>query len=77
MSPASTNETELEMVRRHVREGAEHVAHQRALVARLTADGLPSEEAAALLANFEDLQEQHEAHLARVEAKGAKPSSDA
>jgi hypothetical protein len=70
-------ETELEMVRRHVRQGADHVAHQRTLLARLTAEDLPSEEAVALLANFEDLQEQHEAHLARVEAKGAKPPSDA
>jgi hypothetical protein len=70
-------ETELEMVRRHVRQGADHVAHQRALLARLIADGLPTEEAAALLANFEDLQEQHEAHLARVEDKGSRAPGDA
>lgn len=32
-------EIELEMVRRHVREGAERVAHQRGIVAELHADG--------------------------------------
>lgn len=63
-------ETELAMVRRHVREGGMHVARQRALVDRLKGDGLPVEEAEALLATFEELQRQHEAHLARAE--GAK-----
>ncbi|MHB2208016.1 hypothetical protein [Methylobacterium sp. CM6257] len=57
------------MTRRHVRQGAHHVANQRALVARLRADDLPTEEAVALLATFEDLQDQHEAHLARIEGK--------
>jgi hypothetical protein len=33
----------------------------------LRADGLPIAEAETLLANFEDLQAQHEAHLARIE----------
>lgn len=60
-------ESELAMVRRHVREGEMHVAKQRALVDHLRAEGLPVEEAEALLATFEDLQRQHEAHLARVE----------
>ncbi|MGX9981566.1 hypothetical protein [Methylobacterium fujisawaense] len=54
------------MLRRHVRDGAGHVANQRALVARLRSDGLPAEEAEALLATFVDIQRQHEAHLARV-----------
>lgn len=65
----SAGETELDMLRRHVREGAGHVENQRALVARLRADGLPVDEAEALLATFEDIQKQHEAHLARVEAE--------
>ncbi len=63
----SAEETKVEMLRRHVRQGAEHVAKQRALVAQLTADWLPVEEAGALLATFEDLQRQHEAHLAAAE----------
>lgn len=62
-------ETKLAMLRRHVREGEEQVAKQRALVARLKADGLPVAAAEALLVTFEDLQVQHEAHLARAEAE--------
>ena len=62
------DEPELDMVRRHVREGAGHVANQRALVAHLKADSLPVADAEALLATFEDIQRQHEAHLARIEA---------
>jgi hypothetical protein len=62
-------ETELEMVRRHVREGAEHVANQRALIGRLRANGLPTEEAEALLTSFEDLQRQHGTHLTRAEGR--------
>jgi len=68
-----TGETELEMVRRHVRQGAEQVAKQRALVTRLRVDGLSVEEAEALLFIFEDLQRQHEAHLAKVEGKAGQP----
>ncbi|WP_375275322.1 hypothetical protein [Methylorubrum thiocyanatum] len=64
----STEESELAMVRRHVREGGMQVARQRALVDRLTAEGLPVADAEVLLATFEDLQRQHEAHLARAEA---------
>lgn len=42
--------TELEMVRRHVREGAKHVSNQRALIDRMTMNGLPTGDAEALLA---------------------------
>lgn len=62
-------ETELEMVRRHVREGEEHLASQRAVIERLKASNLPPEEAEALLDTFEELQRQHEAHLVHVEGK--------
>ena len=61
-------ETELEMVRRHVRLGAEHIVRQRGIVADLRANGRPTEVAEQLLATFEDLQRQHKAHLARLEA---------
>lgn len=60
------NETEIEMVRRHVEEGAKHIARQRLLVARLRQEGLPTQEAANLLATFEAIQRQHEDHLARA-----------
>lgn len=55
------------MLRRHVRQGAEHVAKQRALIARLQEKHLPIDEAEALLATFEDMQREHEAHLVRAE----------
>jgi hypothetical protein len=69
----SAAETKLEMLRRHVRQGAEHVANQRALIARLKESALPTQEAEDLLANFEDLQRQHEAHLARAETEAPPP----
>jgi hypothetical protein len=62
-------ETELEMVERHVREGVGIVARQRALVARLSASGLPTGEAERLLDNFEDVQRMHEDHLVRILAQ--------
>ncbi len=62
-------ETELEMVRGHVRQGAACVARQFQLVAELRADGRPTEAAERLLANFEEIQRQHEAHLARLEGR--------
>lgn len=70
MSPASVEETELEMVRRHIREGAGHLASQRFFIARMRMDGIPTEEAETLLATFEDNQRQHEAHLARIASAG-------
>ncbi|MFJ7441478.1 hypothetical protein ACIQW5_28075 [Methylorubrum thiocyanatum] len=66
-----TGETELEMVWRHVRQGAEQVAKQRA--GGPAPRGRPAEEAEALLDNFEVLQRQHGAHLARAEAKARQP----
>ena len=59
-------ETEFEMVWRHVTAGAEHVAKQRALIARLQEAGRPTDKAEALLIHFQDLQRQHEAHLERL-----------
>ena len=65
----SEGETEREMVGRHVEEGAEHIAKQRALIAHLKEKGLPFHDAEALLVTFEDLQRQHEDHLARTATK--------
>ena len=61
-------ETKLEMVERHVREGRKHVAQQSALIARLRAYGLLTEEPENLLGIFEDVQRLHEAHLRRLRA---------
>jgi hypothetical protein len=65
----STDESEFETVRRHVREGAGHVANQRALVIRLGDHGPPTAKAEALLATFEASKCQHEAHLSKVGAE--------
>jgi hypothetical protein len=62
-------ETELEMVRRHVREGQTHVERQRELLAQLRAKDEPSTMAETLLSQFETSQRQHEAHLARLESE--------
>jgi len=59
-------ETELEMVRRHVRQGAACVTRQFQLVAKLRANGQPTEVAEQLLAIFEESQWHHQAHLARL-----------
>ena len=71
----SEQEIELEKVRRHVRQGAEHVAQQHEIVAKLRARGQPTEAASQLLATFEATQRQHEAHLARLE--GGPPAVEA
>ena len=68
MPPASTDETELEMVWRHVLEGEVHLANQGALIARLKTSCLPTEEAEALLDTFEVSQRQHEAYLTHIES---------
>jgi hypothetical protein len=76
MAPASVEETELEQVQRHVREGAGHLAQQRFLIARMRMDGLPTEEAEMLLSTFEDIQRQHEAHRARLEGAAVVASNE-
>ena len=69
VGPMNAGESELDMVKRHVREGAEHIANQLARIARFKERDLPTEMAEALLATFEDLRRQNEDHLARAEAK--------
>ncbi|TNC08780.1 hypothetical protein FF100_28500 [Methylobacterium terricola] len=68
-------ETELDMVRRHVKNGAQRIAKQRDLITRLRRKSLPTDEAEALLATFENLQRQHQDHLARIEAHGCEESA--
>ncbi len=53
------SETELDMVRRHVREGEGHVKRQGEIVAELHAQGAPTDMAITLLEQFKDLQRQH------------------
>lgn len=76
MFPTSADETELEMVRRHISQGEGHLAGQRALIARIEASGLPTEEAEALLVTFEATQEQHGTHLARIDGRAAAKAEE-
>ena len=70
----AAGETELQMVQRHVREGAAHIECQRVLLARLRARGRTTEAASGLLVIFEAIQREHEAHLDRLtESEQSQP----
>jgi hypothetical protein len=60
------DETELQMAERHVREGVEHLAHQRGLIAWFRARGYPTDAAETLLGNMEELQRLHREHVAHL-----------
>jgi hypothetical protein len=60
------SETELQMVQRHVHQGRDILVRQRAVVERLQASGFATDQAAALLSEFQNLQAQHEKHLTRL-----------
>ena len=62
----SEPETELEMVRRHVREGMAHVTRQREIVADFEDHGFPIDLARELLSEFEATLGEHERHLMRL-----------
>ncbi len=62
-------ETELEMVRRHLREGLESLDRQRETIERLQIRGFPTAEARRFLATFEEIMAMHGEHLARLQAK--------
>lgn len=66
MSPA---ETELEMTKRHVRDGKQALARQRRLIADLEARGENTELAHKLLDDFESIQRLHQDHLDRIRAR--------
>ena len=62
-----TDETELEMVRRHVRRGSQIVREQRERIENLRAKGHPTARAEQALQQFEHTQRMHEHHLRRIE----------
>jgi hypothetical protein len=68
-------ETELEKVRRHVREGEARVARQREIVARLPTDTDIHHSAEAFLRTLEDVLWHHQAHLARIDGKPLRGSA--
>ena len=65
------NETEYEMVQRHVHEGQAHVKQQRKLIAHMQEKGEPIEMAKTILLQFEESQKQHELHFERLKRKRA------
>jgi hypothetical protein len=58
-------ETQLEMAKRHVREGEEHVARQRVLIARLRQNGHAAAVGVAqiILGTFEQTLAEYRRHL--------------
>ncbi len=60
------DETELQMVMRHVRDGAAILARQTVLIKRLAALRLPTRDAENLLVLLERLQSAHILHLQRL-----------
>ena len=65
------NETHLQMARRHVAEGTEHIRRQEQLIAELKADGHLTDQAEELLATMRESQRLHEEDLSRLLNKGA------
>ena len=68
-----TGESELDMVKRHVRDGEVQVARQREIVAALGKTGRAVDMAESLLALFVSIQDAHLAHLTRITADAADP----
>lgn len=59
-------EPELDLAKRHVREGERLVVRQRAIISRLIELGCPTTIADELLIEFETSLRQHRDHLARL-----------
>ena len=60
------DETTLQMVQRHVRQGEALVLRQREIIAKIIDAGRDPSQAESLLAILEDSQDQHVAHLERI-----------
>ena len=70
-------ETLIQMAERHILEGERHVRSQRAILARLDADGLPTDVAEDLLQQFESSLADHRASLARMRDEQRRGLRDA
>ena len=57
---------DLELARRHVRQAKGRVAQQRFVIAALELQGRPTKLALELLAGFEQMLTDHQAHLDRL-----------
>lgn len=66
MGRTSTGETELEMMRRHVAQGARAIERQRGRVKEMRAAGHDTARAEEILHQFEQTQRMHSDHLRRL-----------
>ncbi|OBQ96970.1 hypothetical protein A9K66_00445 [Mesorhizobium sp. AA23] len=57
---------DIEMARRLVHEGERHLRRQHELVADLSDQGLPTDDALRFLQLLEDMQAMHRQHLSRL-----------
>ena len=62
----AVGETELEMVKRHVRQGERHVSRQLKIIADMTLRNQPTNVAKSLLLNFEISLRAHKAHFEHI-----------
>ena len=69
----STDETELEMARRHVVEGGVLVERQERVLAQLRAEGHAPELAERVLKELKLAQHLHEQHVARLSGRDHSP----
>ena len=67
-------ETELEMVKRHVRQGEEHVSHQLEIIADMTRRCQHTDLAESLLFNLEVSLRAHRDHLEELTSMPTKPA---
>jgi hypothetical protein len=66
-----SNETELEMAERHVREGSRHLKDQQDLIDWLYSRGYPTDLAETLMTLMEEVQQLHCDHVARLCGRSA------
>ena len=66
----ASEESPLEQARRHVAEGEQRIAEQRAIVERLRSDGYDTRDAERLLHTLEQTLELMMEHLAHEELRG-------
>lgn len=59
-------ETELEMVKRHIREGEGHVSRQLEIIADMVVRGQPTTLAETLIFNFDKTLRAHKAQLEQI-----------
>ena len=56
----------LAQAKRHVAQGERHIAEQRRRIDKLAREGLSTDQAKALLKQFEELQELHVSEMKRL-----------